>query len=162
MPDTLAWWHYAVGFGFAFLPRLFPQWIGIHHVSRALWRSAVPGTARNEDLPQIVGLFEAFLYPAAVLTGYPGFIAVWLGMKVAGSWGGWQKENGRVLFHIFLVGTALSLGYGAGAGVGMRLLATGEYLFPALAAGGVLILHGVTYAWARRLEAAGQPSRSRS
>jgi hypothetical protein len=56
----------------------------------------------------------------------------------------------------------LSLGYGAGAGVGMRLLATGEYLFPALAASGVLILHGVTYAWARRLETAGQPARSRS
>jgi hypothetical protein len=127
--------------------------MGVHYVSRALWKSvAISGDKRNENLPRIVGLLEAFLYPTALLAGFPEFIGVWLVLKVAGSWSGWQDpEKGRALFQVFLVGTALSLAYGAAAGVGMQLVAKCEYLFPALLAGGVLVLHGTIYWWASRL-----------
>jgi hypothetical protein len=60
--------------------------------------------------PAFVGFAEAILYPTALLSGQPEFIAVWLALKVAGQWNEWQRGyQGRARFNRFLVGNALSI-----------------------------------------------------
>lgn len=67
-----------------------------------------------------VGLVERALYFFSILLGYEEFVAVWLALKVAGSWKRWEegvkekpsmKDIGRVFYNIFLIGSGLSLGF---------------------------------------------------
>ena len=66
----------------------------------------------------IHGCVERILYVIAFLSGYPEFVAVWLGFKVASTWSRWSgdqsKDNtdpskARTLFNIFVFGNVLSL-----------------------------------------------------
>lgn len=60
----------------------------------------------------VVGIIERPLYIASLQMGYPEFIALWIGAKIAGGWKGWENQNqGRDIFNAFMVGNALSLGY---------------------------------------------------
>ena len=74
-------------------------------------------------LPRIVGIFERIIFTTSFIIGMYQFAAVWLGLKVIGSW----KDNSdntnkkkrnekvpkiklwRVRENIFLIGTAMSL-----------------------------------------------------
>ncbi len=58
---------------------------------------------------------EGVLFLSALLVEQGAFIAVWLGVKVASQYVWWGKEKMRHVFHIHLIGTALSLMY-AGSG----------------------------------------------
>lgn len=65
-----------------------------------------------------VGLCESVLYPTSWLIGKPEFIGVWLVLKAAGAWQGWQATRyqdmhiGRNRFQAFLIGNALSVFFG--------------------------------------------------
>jgi hypothetical protein len=65
-----------------------------------------------------IGCVERILYVIAFLSGYPEFVAVWLGFKVASTWSRWSGDqskdntdpsNARTLFNIFVFGNGLSL-----------------------------------------------------
>ena len=62
----------------------------------------------------IVGLLERFLYTTTWLMGKEAsaFIGIWLVLKTAGQWGRWGEEEGRAIYNVFLVGSALSLIFG--------------------------------------------------
>jgi hypothetical protein len=59
--------------------------------------------------------------------GYPGFIAVWLGLKVVPQWKRWNENTkmagkeleGRAVFNIFLIGNGLSVVF---AGLGAKCI----------------------------------------
>lgn len=63
-----------------------------------------------------VGLLERALYTSAWLVGRPGFVAIWLGLKLAGHWkhgmSGGEAVPGKAAFGVFLIGNGLSLAYG--------------------------------------------------
>jgi hypothetical protein len=84
---------YLVGYGFALLVPQNP-WFGIRKLGEKLWAS-VGGRQkdRDADLPQILGTLELVMYPTAFLLGQPEFIGVWLLLKVAGNWRGWEIES---------------------------------------------------------------------
>ncbi len=55
-----------------------------------------------------MGLVERLLYTTAFLLNQPGFVAVWLALKVASQWELWKgKERGT--YNVFLIGSGLSL-----------------------------------------------------
>ena len=55
-----------------------------------------------------MGIVERSLYTTAILLNQPGFIAIWLALKVASQWTRWQdKERGT--YNVFLIGNGLSL-----------------------------------------------------
>ena len=89
-------------------------------------RGSVPGSHdSNYNNPQytkyshILGMLERALYLFAWVLGYPNFIVVWLGFKVASKWKLWAGEygkeeekgnfDGRARFQIFLIGNAMTL-----------------------------------------------------
>ena len=59
----------------------------------------------------VMGAIERTLYMSSLLMNYGEFIAVWLGLKVAGGWKRWQEPDGRYYFSITLFGSGLSLLY---------------------------------------------------
>lgn len=70
--------------------------------------------------PEAIGLLERTLYTAAWQLAVPGFVGIWLVLKVAGGWKGWTEDlsvsnarvSGRTVFNVFLLGTGTSLAYG--------------------------------------------------
>ena len=105
---------FVAGYGFAVVvsPRLIQATTGFLHARLGL---GLPSMSRY--IPEIVGIVERFLYVSAFLVDEPTFVIAWLALKVAGQWGRWtEKENGRNVFSIFLIGSGLSVAYGfAGA-----------------------------------------------
>lgn len=69
-------------------------------------------------LPIIAGSCESVLFATAFHIGKPGFIAVWLGLKIAAGWKLW--EPGRYRLEVFVTGNALCIGC---AYVGARAIA---------------------------------------
>jgi hypothetical protein len=62
--------------------------------------------------PKLIGFIERTLYMSALIYGRGEFIAVWLGLKVAGGWKRWQHEKyGRYLYSSSLIGNGLSVLY---------------------------------------------------
>jgi len=55
------------------------------------------------------GVVERLLYTTAFLVNQPGFIAVWLALKVASQWERWKKVDERATYNVFLIGSGLSL-----------------------------------------------------
>jgi len=117
------WAPYAIGYAFAvFGGELLPP------VSRPLWKryGRDPDTETDDPLydplvGHVVGLVERPLYVAAFLANEPAFVGIWLGLKVAGGWKGWQDEYtlknsrkvaGRSVFNFMLIGSAVSVAYG--------------------------------------------------
>jgi hypothetical protein len=76
----------------------------LRHTNKEAWRL--------DYQPILMGLIERTLYMSALLFGHGEFIAVWLGLKVAGGWKRWQNEKiGRYLYSRSLFGSGLSLLY---------------------------------------------------
>ncbi len=72
--------------------------------------------AENYWPPVLVGYCESVLYPTSLLMGYGAFIGLWLTLKTSVQWKRWQEETqGRHHFQKFLVGNALSIGFGISA-----------------------------------------------
>lgn len=82
--------------------------------------------------PEAQGLVERPLYTAAILTGNPGFIAVWLALKTASTWTSWgvnqpgsttgRVVQGREVYVNFVIGTALSVAFAAAGAYSTTLL----------------------------------------
>lgn len=82
--------------------------------------------------PKALGLTERPLFTVALLTGNAGFIALWLGLKTAATWKSWGESQegetrdrvvgGREVYVNFLLGTALSISFGATGAFAARLL----------------------------------------
>lgn len=67
---------------------------------------------RLDYQPTVMGLIERTLYMSALTYGRGEFIAVWLGLKVAGGWQRWQEpKSGRYLYSRSLFGSGLSVLY---------------------------------------------------
>ncbi len=100
--------EYSIGYGYAI--------ITCPLIGLVLYRmSEILGINKNPDKPgewtaQVVGIVERVLYVSAFLYGFPEFIAVWFGAKVAGNWHKWQKHR-REYFQPFLIGNGLSILY---------------------------------------------------
>lgn len=108
----------------------------------ALWRRL--GWTGVEDetlirfpwLPATVGALERTLYFFALLMGKPEFIAVWLALKVAGSWPQWseliplgkKRLSGRAIFQVFLIGNALSIVVAAAVAYGVTCAKSGKWI----------------------------------
>jgi hypothetical protein len=52
-----------------------------------LWKKHIPESyKRYPDLVMYVSFLESFIYTSATLLGVKEFVAVWLGLKLAGQW----------------------------------------------------------------------------
>ena len=99
----------------------------IKFAARQMWNAVGLGELQRDRRSwqtQAVGMTERALYTASILTGHPEFVAVWLGLKtVTVVWSVWgntpaetAKRTGvfaREIYNNFLLGTALSIGFGA-------------------------------------------------
>jgi hypothetical protein len=115
------WWPYVIGYLFAIVIAHFP----ISWVVNRMWESIGWAKDNKERIrpaswqPSILGCVERALYVAFFQLGKPEFISVWLAMKIAGHWKGWSEDReyeggvitGRMVYNIFLIGSALSIGY---------------------------------------------------
>ena len=115
------WASYAIGYLFATFagsawPVALPIW-------KRYGRDEAPAKKDRHDpfIGQLMGLVERPLYVAAFLADAPTFVGIWLGLKVAGGWKGWQDEvplkdgnaiPGRTVFNVMLIGSAVSVAYG--------------------------------------------------
>lgn len=89
----------------------------------AIWnRHITEKYKRYPELVAYVGVLERFLYTSSILVGQSGFIAIWLALKLAGQWTPTKTSIDRPLYHIFLIGNALSLIIGVGAALVMQSL----------------------------------------
>ena len=80
------------------------------------WPYIAKGLKNNIGKPQRVltlplGICERASYTAAILLGAPGWIGVWLAIKVAAQWHRWQGEE-RATYNVFLIGNILSIFFG--------------------------------------------------
>ncbi|MCX5794656.1 MAG: hypothetical protein NTY77_04070 [Elusimicrobia bacterium] len=98
--------------------------IGSHlvvHPAVALLRAATGPPEQQPApnwLPVIAGSCESVLFATSFYINKPGYIAVWLGVKVAAGWKLW--EPGRNRFEVFVTGNALCIGC---AYIGARAIA---------------------------------------
>ena len=166
------WGPYAVGYAFAvFAAEILPQ------VSRPLWKrygrdadTEKDHTEKDHPLydPTVgtaVGLVERPLYVAAFLAGAPAFVGVWLGLKVAGGWKGWQDPYtlksgkmvaGRTVFNFMLIGSAVSVAYGwAGARI-IRALQAHDVQSAVVVAVALFLANLAFYLWLKS-QAPAQP-----
>lgn len=129
LPADPAFWPHALAYVIACLVPI----LGLIRVSGYLWRHiAYDAGIRDESelrsgnpyLPTFIGVIERFFYVGALLYGAPGFIGLWLGLKVAGRWEGWvkgyQRTNdkgegtgprvpGRHMFNTTMIASLLSV-----------------------------------------------------
>ena len=67
------------------------------------------GIERKQKILTIpLGIVERILYSMAFILGAPGWVGVWLAIKVAVQWDRWKGEN-RGTYNVFLMGSALSI-----------------------------------------------------
>ncbi len=109
---------------------------------KTMWEAYPNGkpNKKNFKLSGVLGCVERTLYVACLSSGHAGFIAVWLGLKLMGKWRfAGEKNNvstsgsGTVNLNLLLVGSALSLAYGALGAYSIRWLLMEEYIFLAVA-----------------------------
>jgi hypothetical protein len=80
-------------------------------------------------MPAVLGLFERAFYSMLVglaVSSGASFIAVWVGLKLAGGWQVWSKGTtfGHALFFVGLLGNAMSVLFGVVAGLVINTLIT--------------------------------------
>jgi hypothetical protein len=103
---------------------LYSIWIGhwlVLSFSRKAWIALDEMPKGKKDMPyrwtsSLSGIIDRVIYTSSLLFSAKEFIAVWLAIKVAVQWKRWEdsKDLGkaRASFHIFVIGTGLSLSYG--------------------------------------------------
>lgn len=115
------WWPYVVGYLFSIVVAHFPILWVIDRMWKCIgWRNDNKESIRPQSWqPRIVGCVERALYTGSFQLGKPEFIGIWLALKVAGQWKRWSEDKdyggrliaGRAIYNIFLIGSALSIGY---------------------------------------------------
>ncbi len=161
VPDLFATWApYAVGYAFAvFGGSLLPP------ISRPLWKryGRDPDTEKGDPLydpliGQVVGLVERPLYVAAFLASAQALVGIWLGLKVAGGWKGWQDKYalkngkqiaGRTVFNFMLIGSAVSVAYGWVGAHMIRALQLHDVQSAIVVPVALFLTHLVLYGWLR-------------
>ncbi len=150
--------YYAIGY-------LYSVLIGhllVLSFSRNAW-AALGEMPKNEvDMPyrwtsSLSGITDRVIYTSSLLFSAKEFIAVWLAIKVAAQWKRWEdtKDLGkaRASFHIFVIGTGLSLLYGIVGGVMVGWLKDANYI-PATIFPVMLILLNLYFILVTKIEAA--------
>ena len=138
MSDTLMnIFYYALGY---FYSIFVGHWL-ILNFSRNAWDALGEMSENKKDMPyrwtsSLSGILDRVIYTSSLLIPAKEFIAVWLAIKVAVQWKRWDdnKDLGkaRASFHIFVIGTGLSLLYGVVGALLVNWLSSKEYL-PAIA-----------------------------
>lgn len=134
MSDTLmSILYYAFGY---FYSIFVGHWL-ILNFSRKAWE-ALGEMPKNEiDMPyrwtsSLSGILDRVIYTSSLLIPAKEFIAVWLAIKVAVQWKRWDdnEDLGKACasFHIFVIGTGLSLLYGIVGALIIKWLCSQEYL----------------------------------
>ena len=93
----------------AYVASIAIGWITINPICHWLGRKYFPDLTWDRFLPRIVGGLEQFMYTTALLMGFPGFLVVWLALKLAGEWRMSERHTSYAMYNIFLVGNSLSL-----------------------------------------------------
>ena len=97
-----------VGYAISLFGGAIVLWLVIDKFTwRYLSKKGIPGKEPG-ILTLPVGIVERLLYTTAFLLNQPGFVAVWLALKVASQWKRWQGEE-RATYNVFLIGSGLSL-----------------------------------------------------
>lgn len=112
---TDVWWAYVMGYGFSILG----GHVFIKRVVRQMHRGLGTQGRPHKWHGAAVGFLERAMYTASWHVGAPEFIAVWLGLKVAGRWEVWRsglegeesRVPGRSIYNVFLIGSGLSILY---------------------------------------------------
>lgn len=137
--DLIEYWYiYLIGYVYA----IAGGFILIKKVINTMWKEiGWTGEPSSDSFrtyawhSSAVGCIEIILYVTSWLVGLPHFIAIWLALKTAPSWGAWtdlcdaygKKVQGRTIFNIFLLGNALSILFGStGAGL-IKWAIEGQY-----------------------------------
>ncbi len=94
----------------------------------------------------ILGCIERFIYTTSIVFGVKEFIPAWLVIKVASRWSRWdgskdssiskgnkEEFRGRGIYQLYLVGTGLSLIYGALGGQTIIWISNGDICFAKIA-----------------------------
>jgi len=110
--DACSAWPYAIGFAYSLFVGHFGTRCVVDRIYAAFpetgkWPAATPLTR------PVLGLVERTLYTSCLLADQPAFIGVWLAIKVAARLKGWGEAEGREYFNMFLIGSGLSVLYGA-------------------------------------------------
>ena len=80
---------------------------------------------------------------------------MWLALKVAGQWARWTtidpsaKTHGRAIFNIFLIGNAVSIGYGVVGALLINWLQAGVRSNAVACAIAIIIGSVALYVWSR-------------
>ena len=136
--------HYAIGYIFS----IFVGHLLVWRFSRKAW-SALGEIPKDEiDMPyrwtsSLAGMVDRMIFTSSLLIPAKEFIAVWLAFKIAVQWKRWEDKDdlgkARASFHIFLIGTGLSLMYGVIGALIIKWLTNAEYI-PAIVFPIMLIL----------------------
>jgi len=150
--------YYAMGYLYSVLIGYFL----VLSFSRNAW-AALGEMPKNEvDMPyrwtsSLSGIIDRVIYTSSLLFSAKEFIAVWLAIKVAVQRKRWEdnKDLGkaRASFHIFVIGTGLSLLYGLVGGVMVGWLKDAEYI-PATTLPVMLILLNLYFILVAKIEMA--------
>lgn len=136
--------YYALGY---FYSIFVGHWL-ILNFSRKAWIALGEMPKGEKDMPyrwtsSLAGILDRVIYTSSLLMPAKEFIAVWLAVKVAVQWRRWDNNKdlgkARASFHIFVIGTGLSLLYGAVGALIVKWLSHKEYL-PAIAVPILLVI----------------------
>jgi len=110
------WLARLLGYGFSVVVGHFLVKGVVDRMRNAI--DAGPKNGPRSGQSTVVGVVERALYTSAMEIGRHGFVGIWLALKVAAAWKQWDKEapeasSGRATCQIFLVGSGLSVAYGA-------------------------------------------------
>ena len=98
---------------------------------------------------RVCGWVERALYTASWVLGRPEFIAVWLAIKVAGTWQRW--DNQREIYNVFLVRNGLCILYGVVGGLFIEVAGWQKWVpVVGLVVGTLLLRLGVGYELRRK------------
>lgn len=137
---------------------LFGQWFG-SCAWRAMWCAVGVRSRPFPWQPQAVGMAERVLYTVAVYVDRPLFVGAWLAFKGVSQWNAWgepprSRKTGRPLgkqqmFMNFLLGSAVSVAFGAGGGYVAVLLHDRRVTPAVLIAGATVGASVVLSVWIR-------------
>lgn len=129
---------YVIGYSFSLF---LGGWL-ISIFSHKSW-VAIEGLAELNRLPfpsgsYFVGILERLIYTSSIVFGVKEFIAVWLAVKIASQWKAYEGSGSdrsslhkaRALFNVYLLGTGLSVLYGALGAQLISWLNMHEYILP--------------------------------
>ena len=100
-----------LGFVVSTLGGAFVLWLLIDMAAWSYLTKKTKTERKYATLTLPLGIVERGLYTTSLIIGAPEWIAVWLAVKVAVTWGRWQGEQ-RGTYNLFLIGNALSIAFG--------------------------------------------------